>query len=115
LDQPRPDEAVSRQERLNGLLADREDALRAGDDVALALTDDRIDRLFDESRSAREQQQAAAASFDGGVRGRGGIAPPAGGATQASANDLLIRSLAQSRVERAERDADPGQTIVANF
>jgi hypothetical protein len=108
-----------RQERLNALLADREAAMQSSDADALAFTEHRIDRLFEEARAARmpaesEQggEQPQPARFDGGVRGRRPFPGP--GLVQESASQLMLRAMTQSRVERAERDADPGQTIIAN-
>lgn len=42
-----------RQERLSALEAAREEAKRSGDDTMLAIAEDQIDRLLDESRAAR--------------------------------------------------------------
>ena len=71
-----------RAERFHRLVAEHENAVRRGDDVAAAIADDRLDRLFEEARSAREPGAEAASnvgqspaeppvpvpSFDGGVR-----------------------------------------------
>lgn len=71
-----------RAERLHRLVNEHENAVRRGDDVAAAIADDRLDRLFEEARSAREPGAEAASnigqtpaeppapvpSFDGGPR-----------------------------------------------
>jgi hypothetical protein len=104
-------------ERLNMLLSDREVAMEANDADALATTDWRIDRLFEETRAARkpdESDQGAGEQpgWDGGVRGR--RSPPQPGFQQESASSLFVRAMQTSGQERRERDADPGQTIIAN-
>lgn len=70
-----------RAERLHRLVNDHENAIRRGDEVAAAVVDDQLDRLFEEARAAREPGAEAASnvgqppeppapvpSFDGGVR-----------------------------------------------
>ena len=102
---------------MNRLLSDRDDAMRAGDPDALAFTEHRIDRLFEEVRAARteqprDRQTGEFASFDGGVRGR--RPPPTPNVHQETAAALFQRALVASRQERAEREADPGHTIITN-
>jgi len=68
-----------RAERFHRLVADHEQAVRRGDDVAAAIADDQLDRLFAEARAAREAEPDVSnvghpapepISFDGGARGR---------------------------------------------
>lgn len=114
-------EAVSRQERLNGLLAEREDATRSSDADALAFVEHKIDKLFDDARTAAragrettepEPGRGQPSGFDGGPRGR--QAPPVPGVHVESAASLFHRAMLKSREERAGRDADE-HTIVANI
>jgi hypothetical protein len=97
-----------RQERLNGLLAEAEDAKRAGDADALAFVEHKIDRLFDEGRAAhaareqpRDPETGEFVSFDGGVSRR--PFPGPGNRTPPSANELIAQAMSASRVERAGR------------
>jgi hypothetical protein len=111
---PPPDTDTPRSERLTRLLADVEDAKQAGDADALALTELRIDHLFKESRAARkpdESDPGEQPGWDGGVRGR--RSPPQRGLGQESASSLFVAAMQASKQERAERDADSGQTIIA--
>jgi hypothetical protein len=118
---PPVDTDTPRSERLTRLLDEREHAMQAGDADALAFTEHRIDRLFEESRGAgkaAEAEQAAEqpppANFDGGVRQRRSFQPSFG--SEPTSTQLLLQSIGAARAERAQRDADPGQTIIArNF
>jgi hypothetical protein len=108
----------TRQERLNAAFADRELAMEAGDADALAFTEHRIDRIVDEARAARkpaEPDQGAPqpAAFDGGFRGRRSFQPRSG--SEPTATQLLQLAMIASRAQRAQREADPGQTIIANI
>ena len=80
----------SRASRFRELVIDHERALKAGDDIAAAIADNALDRLFDESRAATKEaepvsnggrsvapgatevtnsgQSAPVPSFDGGAR-----------------------------------------------
>jgi hypothetical protein len=106
-------------ERLNRLLGERELAMQANDADALATTDWRIDRLFEETRAARKPDESGEGAgqpqpgFDGGVRGH--MSPPRRGLGQESAANLFVRAMQVSGQERRERDVDPGQTIIANI
>ena len=108
--------SVTRQERLNGLLSDRELALQAGDADALDFVEGRIDKLFGESReaTAKAEPPAAPISFDGGVRGQRSLAPPPGMRVVPTANDLFREAMARSYEERharaAEAEADGRRT-----
>jgi hypothetical protein len=62
------DTDTPRSERLTRLLDEREQPLQAGDPDALAFTEHRIDRLFQESRAARKP--ADAGHPPGGDRGQ---------------------------------------------
>jgi hypothetical protein len=62
---------------------------------------------------AGRQDPDPPASFDGGVRERR-PAPTPGFQQQESAASLFVRAMVTSRQERIERDADRGQTIIAN-
>jgi hypothetical protein len=98
---PTLDSDTSRQERLNRLFAEREEAMQRGDEDALAFTEHRIDQLVDEARAARrsaESDQAEQPGFDGGVQRR--PRPPVGGAMP-TATELMRQALVQSSVERA--------------
>lgn len=102
-------------ERLTRLLDEREAAMQAGDADALAFVEHKLER-WDEARAAQKAaEQPPPASFDGGWRGRRTVAPPGGGGQQPTPGELLLASITASRVARRERDADSGQTIVANF
>ncbi len=101
-------------ERLTRLLDERESAMQAGDADALAFVEHKLER-WDEARAAQKAAEPPPpASFDGGVRGRRTVAP-SGGGQQPTPGELLLASITASRAARRERDADPGQTIVANF
>jgi hypothetical protein len=110
---PTLDTSPSRQECMNALLVEREAAMRSGDEDSVAFVDHKIDRLFDESRAGRKpvEPEQPPPSFDGGVRGRRSVAPPGGGRIESS-TELLMRSFMAHRVERRERGADSGQTVV---
>ena len=105
-----PESDTPAAERLSRLLADREQAARGNDAKALAAVEDQIDRLLTESAAEQTEQPG----FDGGVRGGRQFRPP-GMRQPPTASQLLVQSLEQHRVERAQRAADPGQRIIANF
>jgi hypothetical protein len=106
------------RERLSGALNDLERAERAGDADAIHLHEFRVQRARDEARAAREGTQPDQGveepppSFDGGVQRRP-LAPPGG--LHETAGNLFRRAMETSRAERAQRQADPGQTIIANI
>lgn len=98
---PTLDSDTSRQERLNRLFAEREEAMQRSDEDALAFTAHRIDQLVDEARAARrsaESDQGEQPGFDGGVQRR--PRSPVRGATP-TATELMRQALVQSSVERA--------------
>jgi hypothetical protein len=100
-------------ERLTRLLDEREAAMQAGDADALAFVEHKLER-WDEARAAQKaEEQPPPASFDGGVRQRRPAPTP--GFQQESAASLFVRAMQTSKQERAERDADPGHTIIANI
>jgi hypothetical protein len=102
------------RERLSGALDDLERAKRAGDPDEVDFHEFRVDRIRAEAQAARtaaEPEQPPAGRFDGGFRGR--KPPPAPGGAPLTGNALFRQAITQSRVERAERDADE-QTIVVN-
>lgn len=105
---------LSSQERLSALEAAREEAKRSGDDTLLAIAEDRIAQLLDETRAGRTsaEPEQPPPSFDGGVQR--GVRPRPGGVREESAGELMVRAMTQSRVERAGRNAD-GRKIIANF
>lgn len=91
----------SRREHLHVLEAERDAAVRSGDEDAVAYAEHRFDQLVDEARAARrsaESAQGEQPGFDGGVQRR--PRPSVGGAMP-TATDLMRQALAQSSVERA--------------
>jgi hypothetical protein len=104
------------RERLSAALNDLEAAQRAKDVDAVAMHEYRVDRLVTEAREAREQPRDdagrfAPSGFDGGVRGRGGIAPPASAARPETAAQLFRAMVEASRAEAAERGRE--RTLIA--
>lgn len=99
--------ADDRQERLNVQLSAYEDATRRGDHIAAQMADEKIEALLSEARAARQETQRQtnppAPSFDGGFRGRRGIAPPANVTPLETSSQLLSRALRQRVAERAEQ------------
>ena len=118
---PPLDTDTPRSEKLNRLLSDLETAKQAEDADALAFVEHRIDRLFEESRAAgkaaeaeQATEQPPPASFDGCVRQRRPFQPGSG--SEPTSTQLLLQAIVAGRAERARRDADDGQTIIArNF
>ena len=114
------------QERLNRLLADREAAMTSGDADALAVTEHRIDRLFEDVRAGRSVgddpprasngrfARPEPLSFDGGVQGRRGPPPPGAYAPQQTAGELFLAAMLQSHLERLSADDDE-RRIAANY
>jgi hypothetical protein len=105
---PTGDTAASedRQETLNRLLADEEDARRAGDADELAVVEAKIGALFDEAREAAAERHAASIAFDGGVRlGARLPAPASGSHAQPTAADLMLQAMTVSREESQQRKA----------
>lgn len=93
----------SRRERLDALMAEREQAMHSGDEDALGFVEHKIDGLFDESRAASAESERPT-SFDGGVMGRRG--PPApGGMVAETSGQLLMRSLQTFGAERRDGGA----------
>jgi hypothetical protein len=109
------------RERLNRVLEERDTAVQRGDDTALGLIDDQLDRLVADARAAHterprdEQGRFVSAGddesvdFDGGVRGR--RPRPSPGMVEPTSTDLMRAAFMASRQERIEREAD--QTIIA--
>jgi hypothetical protein len=101
---PTVDTAALLGERLSTLQAERDAAIGSGNDDAAAFAEHKLDQLFGDVRSAgaageEGAEQSPAPSFDGGVQRR--VFPARH--TQETTGQLLARSIAQSRVERAER------------
>jgi hypothetical protein len=107
------------RERLSSALNSLEAAKRAGDDVMVDVHEHMVDGIVSEARAARTPDESGAGagqpqpSFDGGVRGR--RSPPQRGLGQESASSLFVRAMVASQQQRAEREADAGQTIIANI
>jgi hypothetical protein len=113
--EPTPTSSALR-ERLSSALNSLEAAQRAGDDVMVDVCESMVDRVVQEARAARTPDEGAGQpqpTFDGGVRGR--RSPPQRGLGQESASSLFVRAMVTSQRERAEREAAPDQTIIANF
>lgn len=72
IDHLRDIDTSDRAAALAQVTQDFDRAAKAGDETAMAIADDRIDRLFAEARAARQQaetdHQEPPVSFDGGVR-----------------------------------------------
>jgi hypothetical protein len=64
------------------------------------------------SREARRSNEDAG-SFDGGYRGRRGVAPGPG-LTSPTANQLMQQAIQQSRIETEQSLSDHGHTIIVN-
>jgi hypothetical protein len=120
-----PPVSESRRERLDTLEAQRQEAMRRGDDTALGLIEHNLERLFEEARAARterprdEQGRFTASaggdesvSFDGGYRGR--QPPPSPGMVAPTSTQLMAAAFAASRQERLEREADV-KLVAGNF
>ncbi|HMH47683.1 MAG TPA: hypothetical protein VK538_08200 [Solirubrobacteraceae bacterium] len=105
------------RERLSGALTELERAKRTGADEAMVeFHDFRVEKALNDARAARtgEPEQGTEQprpSFDGGVQKR---PRPMPGGGQETASSLFVRAMMTSRQERAERDADPGHTTIAN-
>jgi len=100
------------RERLAGALNSLEAAERAGDEDAIHFAEFKVERAREAAQAARLAAVPEHPGFDGGVRQRR-IFQPGAREPQSSA-ELLMASFAAHRVERLERDADPGQTIITN-
>lgn len=107
------------QARLRAAYADLERAEQLGDELMQDYCERVLDDALAEWRTARSEQPrdpetGQFVSFDGGFHGRRPVAPGPDYHDE-TANSLLKRAVAQSAVERAERDADPGHTIIVDF
>jgi hypothetical protein len=120
-----PQEESSRA-RLSRLLAASADARQAGDEIAVAVAENAIDKLIADTRAARAEQprddqgrfvgadqhadhSGEPLDFDGGVRGR--QPRPSPGMVAPSSTQLMAAAFAASRQERLEREQE--QTIIS--
>ena len=86
-----------------------ETAEASGDADAVAFAEHVLDTRLGEARAARTEQPrdetGQFVGFDGGVQGKGTVAPPAGMRPAETATDLLRRSLETHGSEIRERNA----------
>ncbi len=108
-------------ERLSQALDNLESAQRGKDDFAIDVCKHALSKLVNEARAARSapgsangggEPAAPAPGFDGGVQRRPGPRP---GIQPQSATSLLAQAMLRSREQRAEREAEPEHSIIANF
>jgi hypothetical protein len=71
-----------------------------------------MNRLF--VAAARRGERVGALARLGLAGGRRTVAPPTSGAGQPTATQLFAAAMVASRVQRAQREAEPEQKIISN-